>query len=201
MPTMRGARHRASSRLTCWRVTRQGAELGSDIYFVGRPIVAVEPKSLLSIGHRSMLISRADATALGVNHPVVLRTLRSGALLSIGDHVGISGGSVIAASRVTIGAGSLLGANVTVMDTDFHPIDSLERFRSPLPEPVEEDAVEIGRNVFIGTGAIILKGSRLGDNCVVGAGSVVKGRFPANTVVAGNPARKVRQVDIQSVRG
>ena len=49
----------------------------------------------------------------------------------------------------------------------------------------------IGNNVFIGMNAIILMGSKIGDNCIVGAGSVVSGTFPCNSVIAGNPAKVI----------
>ncbi len=51
--------------------------------------------------------------------------------------------------------------------------------------------VYIGDNVFIGQHAIILMGTTIGDNCIVGAGAVVKGTFPDNVVIAGNPAKIV----------
>ena len=51
--------------------------------------------------------------------------------------------------------------------------------------------VSIGDNVFIGMNAILLKGAAIGDNTVIGAGSVVTGVIPANCVAAGNPARVI----------
>ncbi len=54
--------------------------------------------------------------------------------------------------------------------------------------------VEIGDNVFVGMGARILKGARIGDDAVIGAGSVVTGEIPAGVVAAGNPARVVREL-------
>ncbi len=53
----------------------------------------------------------------------------------------------------------------------------------------------IGNNVFIGLNSIILMGSNIGDNVIVGAGSVVSGRIPSNVVIAGNPARVIRTLD------
>jgi acetyltransferase-like isoleucine patch superfamily enzyme len=54
--------------------------------------------------------------------------------------------------------------------------------------------IRIGKNCFIGCNAIILKGSELGDGCVVGAGAVVAGKFEDNCVIAGNPAQVVRRL-------
>ena len=55
--------------------------------------------------------------------------------------------------------------------------------------------VSIGNNCFIGMNAIILMGTRIGDNCIVGAGSVVKGDFPANSVIAGNPGKVISSLE------
>jgi acetyltransferase-like isoleucine patch superfamily enzyme len=149
----------------------------------------------MRLGDRLVVISISRSTALGVAHPLVIRTLRAGAELEIGDDVGISGGSICAAYRVSIGDGTLLGADTIIVDTDFHPVDSLDRRHAPLPEPSARDAVTIGRNVFLGAGAMILPGSWIGDDAVVGAGSVVRGRVEAGSVVAGEPLRLLRMLE------
>lgn len=53
----------------------------------------------------------------------------------------------------------------------------------------------VGNNVFIGMNAVLLGGAVIGDNCIIGAGSVVKGKVPSGTVVAGNPARVVCTIE------
>ena len=53
----------------------------------------------------------------------------------------------------------------------------------------------IGNNCFIGVNSIILMGSHIGDNVIVGAGSVVHGKFPNNVVIAGNPAKIICSLD------
>jgi acetyltransferase-like isoleucine patch superfamily enzyme len=170
-------------------LARRGVHLGDGVVCHGFPVVSLAPESTIHIGDRVVLTSDSAFTALGVSHPVVLRTLLPGATIEIAEDVGVSGGSICAALRVTIGAGSMLGADVTIVDTDFHPIRSSDRRYAPIPAPLPSDAVHIGRNVFIGTGAILLKGSRVEDNAVVGARAVVSGTVPSGTIVAGNPAR------------
>lgn len=53
----------------------------------------------------------------------------------------------------------------------------------------------IGNNVFIGVNAILLMGTEIGDNCIVGAGSVCHGSYPANSVIGGNPAKVIMSLD------
>ncbi len=169
---------------------RLGVELGRGVVFHGPPIVEVAPKSRISIGDRSVLCSLSHMTALGINHPVVLRTLGPGASIEIGSDVGISGGSFCAVSRIEIGDGTLIGANVTIADTDFHSVQSLKRRHDK--EGIATSPVNIGKNVFIGTGSIVLKGVSIGDNSVIGAGSVVSRSIPANSIAAGNPCRVLK---------
>ena len=57
--------------------------------------------------------------------------------------------------------------------------------------------IVIGNNVFIGINCILLSNTSIGDNCIVGAGSVVRGNFPENSVIAGNPAQIVSKTGIQ----
>lgn len=57
--------------------------------------------------------------------------------------------------------------------------------------------ITLGNNVFIGINCIILSNTSIGDNCIVGAGSVVRGQFPENSVIAGNPAQIVSKTGVQ----
>ena len=96
-------------------------------------------------------------------------------------------------NRSIIGKDCLFGANVTVVDTDFHHINPALRHNS---NACHRDAkpVAIGDNVFVGMGAMILKGVSIGDNSVIGAGSVVSKDIPANVIAAGNPCRVIREL-------
>lgn len=187
-------------RLFIWRVItpllvkRKGVLLGSNISFYGSPIISITPHSHISIAKGASLCSASKYTALGVNHPVILRTLRENASIQIGEETGISGGSICAAISVRIGRKCLIGANVTMSDTDFHAIQPANRRFNKNPEDIAAAPIVIGDNVFIGTASTILKGVSIGENSVVGAGSVVTKSFPPNSIVAGNPAKIIGRV-------
>ena len=86
--------------------------------------------------------------------------------------------------EVSIGEGTQIGPGVQILTAD-HPRDAAERATG-----VEWGRpVRIGRNVWIGGGAIILPGVTIGDDAIVGAGSVVTRDVPAGATVVGNPAR------------
>ena len=175
-----------------------GITVGAKLSVFGAPIIVRHPGSEIVLGERVMLISDSFATALGVNHPIVLRTLAAGAQIRIGNGVGISGGSICAMQRVEIGDDTLLGANVTITDTDFHSLAPATRHDSTA---ASKAAVRIGRSVFLGTNSIVLKGVTIGDHSVIGAGSVVSRDIPANCVAAGNPCRKLRDLTDEELRG
>jgi acetyltransferase-like isoleucine patch superfamily enzyme len=129
-----------------------------------------------------------------LNHPCMVQTYRAGARISIAKDVGMSGATICSTLEITIGARTMLGANATIIDTNFHPLEAAGRRFAPIPEPDPDDAVVIGADVFIGAGAFVLPGTRIGDGSVVAAAAVVKGEVPPGVVVAGNPARVVKNL-------
>ena len=115
-----------------------------------------------------------------------LVTLR-GAHLEVGNNVFINfGTSIMVASRVKIGNDCLIGTNVMIMDCDFHQVEDKSWDTTGQPIVIEDRA-------WLGNRSIILKGITVGHDAVIAAGAVVTRDVPARTVVAGNPARVVRQ--------
>lgn len=100
-------------------------------------------------------------------------------------------------NRIVIGDNALIAPNVQIY-TAFHPTNAGERFGDPRPDgsfafcKTRTAPVIIGRNVWIGGGAILLPGVTIGDNVVIGAGSVVTHDIPSDTVALGSPCRVVR---------
>jgi acetyltransferase-like isoleucine patch superfamily enzyme len=168
---------------------RHRVTAGQNIEFHGLPILQSAEVGSICLGSGITLCSDSAYTALGVSRPVILRTLLPGARLSIGDDCGLSGTVICAAQSITIGRRCLFGADVMVVDTDFHPVAPVHDRRNALLERAARAPVVVGDDVFIGARCIILKGVTIGAGAVVGAGSVVVSDIPANTVAAGSPAR------------
>ena len=109
--------------------------------------------------------------------------------IRIGDYALICPGVRIgAADYVEIGANSMLATNVYITDSDWHDIYDRTSFGKSSPVILKE-------NVWVGDGAIVCKGVTIGENSIIGAGSVVLKDVPANVIAAGNPAKTVKTLD------
>src|SRR6185436_13530444 len=107
------------------------------------------------------------------------------------------GSIFMCAERITVGRRVIISYNVTIADSDFHPIDPEERKRDAVANapfgdrsqrPVYATSpVVIEDDVWVGIGAIILKGVRIGRGARIGAGAVVTSNVPTGATVVGNP--------------
>ena len=96
---------------------------------------------------------------------------------------------ILAAKRVSIGDACMFGHGAYITDSDWHGIyDRTEVVGSP-------KEVVLEKNVWIGDSAIVCKGVTIGENSIIGAGSVVTKDVPKNSVYAGNPAKLVKELD------
>lgn len=175
-----------------WRF--QGISLGKRISWEGKPILSMVKGSSISIGDDCRICSDSTRTALGVNHPAILSTLRPGAKLDIGSRVRMSGTTICVVESVTVGNRCVIGANVMIADTDFHSLDPIIRSSWDDAKFAVHSPVSIGNDVFIGGNSIILKGVSIGDVAVIGAGSVVTNSISPGIIAAGNPARPIGKV-------
>lgn len=176
---------------------RKRCAIGKDVWFNGIPIFTTAPKSSIIIGNNVLLCSRSANTALGVNHPIIMRTMKPGATITIGNSVRMSGASICAAGSVKIGNNAVIGANAVITDTDFHSMDINER-KSRIKEVDLGHAgcspVEVEADVFVGANSAILKGVKVGRGTVIGFGSVVTKSVSPFSIIAGNPARIVGDI-------
>jgi len=126
-----------------------------------------------------------------VTKTVRIKTLLPDSQLIIGDHVGLNGSSIVCGNKITIGDFSNI-ADAYITDTSAHPISIDRRLYSAQDVPAEN--VYIGKNVWISINSVILKGVHIGDNCVIGACSLVRKSLPENVLAAGIPAKVIREL-------
>ena len=138
------------------------------------------------------LRSSVVSNPLGPNHPVILCTWKPGSALQVGENFAMTGGSICAAERITIGNNVTVGANCTIVDTDFHPLSP--ELRRQRPQESVTAPIVIEDEAFIGMNCLILKGVTIGHGSVIGAGSVVTKDIPPGVIVGGNPACIIREI-------
>ena len=148
--------------------------------------IRVYGKVIASGSGRLQIRDRVHFVGTGV--PIQL-VVHEGGVLEFGEGCFVNFGCWISAhEQITFGKYCRVGPYCTVLDNDYHSTEDF-RFR-PNSRPVV-----IGDYVWLATRVSILPGVRIGNNAVVGTGSVVTKDVPPNCVVAGNPARIIRTID------
>lgn len=122
-----------------------------------------------------------------------LETRGENSSITIGENTVINNNAnIIAAEKsIEIGQNCCIGQNFKCYTSDFHGIKKIDRNN---PEKIKNASVKIGNDVFIGNDVTILKGVDIGDNCVIGAGSIVVENILPNTIACGNPAKEVKKL-------
>ena len=179
-------------RVASWRRQLQGRmSIGRDTRLLGASLVVRDPPGCsLGIGDGSDIAGMMVLEA-------------AGARIQIGDRTHVGGGTLLdAAEEIVIGDDVLIAFGALIMDHDSHSLDFDHR-RHDVTEwvngrkdwtHVPRSAVHIDDKVWVGTRAILLKGVHLGEGSVVAAGSLVTRDVPEWTLVAGSPARVIREL-------
>jgi maltose O-acetyltransferase len=144
---------------------------------------------ILKISGPGKVIIGDNVLVFGIGHPVTPFTHHKDAVIKIGSNSFINGTRFGCQKQITIGEYAILG-DARILDTDFH---SIYPDRWSPDAIVESEPVVIGINVWVGGGAAVLKGVTIGDNTVIGFGAVVYKTVDANCVVAGNPAKVIKE--------
>lgn len=129
--------------------------------------ISIDSKAKFNVGHKFRTRKNVEIN------------VRGSASLSIGNNVFLNSGCIITArENIQIGDNTILGPYVVIYDND-HKINNGEVEHNSY----DTDPIIIGKNVWIGAGAMILRGSEIGDNCVIASGSIVKGKIDSRTAL------------------
>lgn len=152
--------------------------------YIGKPLYITGSKKI-SVGDKARIYPGIRLEALGGGGICI------GNNLAVEQNVHIISGKKI----LNIGDDTTISANVFISNVD-HEYKDIEK--SVMDQPLLFKETQIGKSCFIGYGAVILPGTKLGNHCIVGANAVVRGNYPDNCVIAGNPARIIKKYDLET---
>ncbi len=169
-----------------FRMTKN-IRLNGKLILAGIPKVRIIDSARLELGDSVTLTSHNDWYHVNIFAPCKLLADRPGATIRIGSQSRIHGACIHATKSVSIGERCLIAANVQIIDSNGHEL-SFPDVSNRINTIDQGREIVIEDDVWIGTGSVVLPGAHIESGSVVGAMSVVRGRVPKNTVVAGNPA-------------
>jgi len=172
-------------RLSWWHIA-----FGKGNQFYGLMTIKKHYLASLSIGNKGTYRSSFTSNSAGIKQACFLSAGKN-ASLTIGDSCGLSGTVISASESITLGDNVICGVNCTILDSDRHALDSIERSKGSggLSAPIV-----IHNNVWLGMNVVVLKGVTIGEGAIIGANSVVCCDIPANSVAAGNPAKPLKKL-------
>jgi len=138
------------------------------------------------------IFSHPLSNMIGLSQRCII-VAKNGGKIELNEGVCMSGCTIYSIDSIVIGRNTNIGSGCKIVDNDFHPLPYSRRYPVEYLDKVKKRPIIIGEGCFLGTNSIILKGTTLGKNCVVGAGSVVSGNWPDNSIIAGNPAKLIKE--------
>ena len=162
-----------------WLLFRAKVTYGSLPKVIGQP-PAINNKGTITLGD--------NCRFRALRAPISLDTTNTSAVLLIGQNCFFNHGvNISSTAQIEIGDNTRIGDNVTIFDSDFHCVDQTQSQPKVAP-------VIIGENVWIGANVIVLAGAHIGDHSVIAAGAIVSGKVDSKCLVAGNPAKKIKDL-------
>jgi acetyltransferase-like isoleucine patch superfamily enzyme len=155
--------------------------------------IFIRNKGKINIGKNVKINSGIRYNPIGCEVNTRLVTYKSGEII-IGNDVGISNSIFISRLKIQIEDNVLIGNGCKIWDNDFHSLE-VDKRHSVDKLLIKSSKILIKKNAFIGGCSIVLKGVTIGENSVIGAGSVVSKDIPNNEIWAGNPIRFIKRIN------
>lgn len=171
-----------------------GVSTGSGHRYFGLLLLRRHPSAVMQIGRNAVFRSSPSSNTIGLNRSCYL-SADDGAGLFIGDDCGFSATVISAGCSIRIGNRVMCGANVTITDSDRHPLSAATRHAG---QAGAKAAVVIEDDVWLGMNVVVLKGVTIGKGAVIAANSVVSQNIPPFSLAAGVPARVLPSMEVTS---
>lgn len=174
---------------------RKNIEIGKNSYVYYRSAIVNKSKlGGVKIGSGCTIGRRVKGYHAGMPFYTTLLNDGNESHITIGDKCRMNGVYIHAHNNIVIGNNCVFAAGISIIDSNGYELYSKDRtVGHDTPKPII-----IGNNVWVGLNAVILKDTTIGNNSVVAAGSVVKGHYPENSVIQGNPAVVVKYLRIEN---
>lgn len=167
---------------------------GSNLSIIGHFHLYVSRTAKMKVGKNFTLVSTHLINPL-CNHPSTI-SVGDGAIVNIGNNVGMSSPTIWIRKNLTIGNNVNCGGAVLILDSDAHSLNYLDRRNGKKDMLNRRDkGIVIDDDVLIGMNTIILKGVHIGARSIIGAGSVVTKDIPCDCIAAGNPAKVIKLIN------
>lgn len=161
-------------------------------YPVVRGALVIGGRGKLSIGKNVSINSSHRSNPVGGRDRTSIHIAR-GAMIIIGNNVGISNSLFYANQSITLEDNVMIGGGCQIYDTDFHSVGYEDRVYKG-DDNIKTKPVFIGEGAFIGTSCIIMKGVTVGRRSVIAAGSVLVKSVPDDEIWGGNPAKFIKKI-------
>jgi maltose O-acetyltransferase len=170
----------------------------SDLKFIGKPIM-IQGTLLSGAGKVIVGSSVRFGYSSGANFYSgysYLNPRTKNSLIVFGNNIWINNCFTAISEKpgIYIGDNTLIGSNVTMIDSDFHSTDPMSRMSGK----IQMGEIRIKNNVWIGNDVKILKNVTIGENSIIAAGSIVVSNIPANCIAGGIPCRKIKDLNGQN---
>lgn len=168
--------------LVIYRIKYPNVEFGSDLRIRGR--LSIKGKGKVKIGNYCRFVNYNNLENQFI-------TLDSSASIIIGDSCSFNGTTIFAMNSIEFKRQCMV-SDAKIMDTDFHSVE-INRLNPKVKSRTKP--ISIGSNVWVGSQSVILKGVCIGNNSVIGLGTIVRQSVPDNVVVIGNPQKIIKELD------
>ena len=164
--------------------------IGKNFKVWGAIQVLIDGDGIVKIGKNFYAVSSAKRSYITLFSKCKFTSIHGGKII-LGNNVGINGTVFVSKSSIIVGDNTIIAPNTIIIDHDGHAINNLV---SRINTKDNGKAIEIGTNCWIGMNSLILKGVKIGNNTIIGAGSVVTKNCLENSIYAGNPAKKIKEI-------